>query len=141
MIARDRIRADGPFSAPAFHLVVLHAAAVVAPIAVYFYAVHPAWAWMYWVDPDKAGGVAVLPLMVVHALLVLGGWYFAAVLLRRGYQGALFYAGGAVALFLVILIIGASRRLATAADYLGWQAHKGVSLVEVQLGWAFGGAL
>ena len=31
---------------------------MVAPIALYFYAVHPAWSWMYWFDPAKAGGVA-----------------------------------------------------------------------------------
>jgi hypothetical protein len=137
LIARDRIRADGPFSSPAFQLVILHAAAVVAPIALYFYSVHPAWSWMYWVDPSKVAGVAVLPLMVGHAMLVIAGWYGASVLLRRGYQGALLYIGGAVALFLIILTASASQRLSTAADYLGWQSHKGVSLFAVQIGWAF----
>src|ERR1051325_9357986 len=71
LIARDRIRADGPFAAPAFQLVALHAAAVVAPVALYFYAVHPAWSWMYWVTPGRLAGVAVLPLMVGHATLVI----------------------------------------------------------------------
>lgn len=56
LVARDRIRADGPFVAPAFHLILLHAAAVVAPVALYFYAVHPAWSWMYWFDPSKLSG-------------------------------------------------------------------------------------
>lgn len=137
LIARDRIRADGPFSAPAFHLILLHAAAVVAPIALYFYAVHPAWSWMYWVNPNKLGGVAVLPLMVGHAALVIGGWYGASLLLRRGYQGALLYVTGAVALILLILIVAGINRLGTAADYAGWGAQKGVSLLNVQLGWAF----
>lgn len=137
LVARDRIRADGPFAAPAFPLVALHAATVVAPIALYFYAVHPAWAWMYWVNPSKLGGVAVLPLMVGHAALVFGGWYVAALLIRKGLQGALFYAGGALALALLILIVGGISRISTAADYPGWQAHKGTSLFNVQLGWAF----
>src|ERR1041384_3792157 len=75
LIARDRIRADGVFAAPSFPLVALHAAAVVAPMALYFYAVHPAWAWMYWLDPHKLAGVVVLPLMVGQAALVIGGWY------------------------------------------------------------------
>jgi hypothetical protein len=117
--------------------VILHAAAVVAPIALYFYAVHPAWSWMYWFDPRKLSGAAVLPLMVGHATLVIGGWYLAAMLLRAGYQGALVYIAGAIALFLLILVVGSAGRLSTAADYHGWQVRRGVWLLEVQLGWAF----
>jgi hypothetical protein len=137
LIARDRIRADGPFSTPAFQLVALHAAAVVAPVALYFYAVHPAWSWMYWVNPRKLAGVAVLPLMVGHAGLVIGGWYGAGLLLRRGYQGALLYAASAIALVLLVLFVAGIHRLSTATDYLGWQANQGTSLFAVQLGWAF----
>jgi hypothetical protein len=136
LIARDRIRADGAFAAPAFPLVALHAAAVVAPIALYFYAVHPAWAWMYWIDPHRLTGLA-LPLMVGHAALVISGWYGAGLLLRRGYQGALLYAAGAIALILLVLIVGGIQRLSTATDYLGWRDGQGVQVFTVQLGWAF----
>ena len=115
----------------------LHAATVVAPIALYFYAVHPAWSWMYWFDPAKLSGAAVIPLMVGHAMLVIGGWYIASVLLRAGYQGALLYVAGAIALFLLILFVGGIDRLSTAADYLGWQMKQGRSLFQVKLGWAF----
>jgi hypothetical protein len=110
---------------------------VVAPVALYFYAVHPAWSWMYWVNPRRLAGVVVLPLMVGHAALVIGGWYGAALLLRRGYQNAVFYAGGTVAVMLLIVAAAGIRRLSTATDYPGWQAHQGVSLFAVQLGWAF----
>jgi hypothetical protein len=137
LIARDRIKADGPFASPAFPLVVLHAAAVVAPIALYFYAVHPAWAWMYWVDPTKLASVFVLPLMVGHAALVIGGWYVSSLLIRKGLQGALMYVAGAIGLFLLVLVAAGINRLATAADYLGYAAKKGVSLFAVQIGWAF----
>ncbi len=137
LVARDRVRADGPFAAPAFHLVLLHAAAVVAPIALYFYAVHPAWSWMYWVDPKKLAGVAVLPLMVGHAALVIGGWYLAAIALRRGFQAAVLYTGGAIAVTLLVLFVSGSQRLFTAADYPGWQQHRTMSLFKVQLGWSF----
>jgi hypothetical protein len=136
LISRDRIRADGPFAAPAFHLVVLHAAAIVAPIALYFYLAYPAWSWMYWVDPKKLAGVAVLPLMVGHAVLVIGGWHGASVLIRRGYTGALLYAGGAIALILLVLVVAGIGRLTTAAEYPRWQ-DEGVSLLSVRLGWAF----
>ena len=137
LVARDRLRVDGPFASPAFPLVALHAAAVVLPIALYFYAVHPAWAWMYWLDPAQLGGVAVLPLMVGHAALVIGAFYLSAVALRRGLQVALFYVGGVIALTLLVLVVGGIPRLSTAADYRGWVAHRGVPLFDVQLGWAF----
>ena len=138
LVARDRIRADGPFAAPAFHLVSLHAAVVVAPVALYFYAVHPAWSWMYSVNPDELGGIFLLPLMVAHAALVIGGWYGASLLLRRGYQGALVYAAGAIALMMIIVVAAGFSRLFTAADYEGFQTRRGgTSLFNVQLGWAF----
>jgi hypothetical protein len=137
LVARDRLKADGPFAAPAFQLVVLHAAGVVAPVALYFYAVHPAWSWMYWVDPKKLAGVFVLPLMVGHAGLVIGGWYGASILIRKNLQGALLYVAGALGLATLVLIIGGSTRLGTAADYPSFEAHQGRSVFSVQLGWAF----
>src|SRR5262249_26256750 len=125
-------------AAPAFQLIFLHAAAVVAPIALYFYAVHPAWSWMYSLDPQDLRGIFLIPLMVGHAALVVGGWYGASLLLRRGYQGALLYAAGAIGLVLRIVIITTSSRLGTASDYEGWITQRGgTSLFNVQLGWAF----
>jgi hypothetical protein len=117
--------------------VLLHAAAVVMPVALYFYAVHPAWAWMYWFDPTKLAKVFVIPLMVGHAALVIGGWYIASLLLRKGLSGALLYVTGALGLFLLVLIAVGINRLATATDYAGYAADKGVSLFAVQIGWAF----
>jgi hypothetical protein len=137
LIARDRVKADGPFAAPAFQLVALHAAAVVAPLALYFYAVHPAWAWMYWVNPDKLGTVSVIPLVAGHAALVFGGWYVASLLIRKGLQGALIYVGGFLALLLIILVVAGIHRLGTAADYLGWQRKSGISAFSVKLGYSF----
>jgi hypothetical protein len=136
-VARDRIKADGPFASPAFHLVALHAGTIVAPIAFYFYAVHPAWAWLYSVNPQKLAGVAVLPLMVGHAALVIGAWYGSSILIRKGLQGALLYVAGGIALVLVILVATCIHRLSSAADYQGFIEKKGVSLFAVKLGWAF----
>lgn len=115
----------------------LHAAAVVGPIALYFYAVHPAWAWMYWVDPSKLATIFVLPLMVGHAALVIGGWYISSFTIRKGYGGMLLYAAGGISLFSLILVAACIHRLSTAADYPGYDANTGVSLFAVKLGWAF----
>jgi hypothetical protein len=137
LIARDRIKADGPFATPAFPLVVMHAAAIVAPIALYFYWAHPAWAWMYWIDPDKVSGLAIVPLMAGHAALVFGGWYAGAILVRHNAQGALFYAGGALVLVTLIMVVLGGDRLATAADFAGYFKGTGVGLFKVRLGFAF----
>ncbi|MEO7097697.1 MAG: hypothetical protein ABI175_30830 [Polyangiales bacterium] len=131
------MRAEGPFVAPAFQLVALHAFTVIAPIALYFYAVHPAWSWMYWFEPKKLSGIAVLPLMVGHAVLVIGGWYLAAMLLRRNFMAAVLYIGGALTLGLLVLVVSTLKRIGTAADYAGYHGGKGVSLFNVQLGWAY----
>ena len=98
---------------------------------------HPAWAWLYWVDPAKLAGVAVLPLMVGHAGLVIGAWYGSSILIRKGLAGALLYVAGAIALVLVIVVATCIHRLASAADYAGFESHRVVSLFAVQLGWAF----
>ena len=116
---------------------MLHAAAVVAPIALYFYAVHPAWAWMYWVDPAKLASVFVLPLMVGHAGLVVGAWYVASILIRKNLTGALVYVAGALALALLVLVVIGTGRLARATDYAGFPRGDGVPLFSVRLGWAF----
>ncbi|HRC58158.1 MAG: hypothetical protein IPI49_18040 [Myxococcales bacterium] len=135
VLARDRVRADGAFSLPAFVLVLQHAGAV-ATVALYFYAVHPAWAGMYLVDPRHVSGVLVLPLMVGHGALVVGGWYGAAQLVRRGQLQPVLYAGGVLLLLTLLLGIGARTRLSTASDFAGYAARRGVALFSVELGWA-----
>lgn len=92
---------------------------------------------MYWLDPRRLAGLAVLPLMVGHAALVVAGWYGAALLLRRAHQGAALYAGGAFAVAVLVVVVANIRRLTTAADYLGWRAGQGTGVFAVQLGWAF----
>jgi hypothetical protein len=115
----------------------MHAGVIVMPIALYFYAVHPAWAWMYFFDPQKMSGIAILPLMVGHAGLVVGGWYVSSILLRRGFLLAVVYSGGVIALTLLVLVVSGINRLTTAADYRGWVVHKTAGAFSLQLGWAF----
>jgi hypothetical protein len=136
LVARERVRVDGPFSSPAFPLVALHAGVIVAPICLYFYAVHPAWSWMYWVPPHKVSAAAGLPLMVAHSALVIGSWYIGGMLLRRGMLRVLKYGLGVVAVLVLALVIIWRARLATAADYIGFVAGKGTSMFNVVLGWA-----
>jgi len=137
-LARDRIRADGPFAPPAFLYIVLHAGMIVAPIALYFYLVHPEWAWMYLVDPAKLSGLAVLPLVVGHAALVGGGWYAGAFMIRTDRKKPMLYVLGGVAVIALIVVALSWARLSHAATYAGWKLGEAgrVGLFSVELGYA-----
>ncbi len=137
LVARDRVKADGPFATPAFQPVMRPAGASAPPAALYSYPAHAAWAWMYWVDPDKLSGLAVIPLMVGHVGLVFGGWYAGAILIRHNAQGAIFYGGGAIVLVMLILLVLGIDRLATATDFIGYPRGAGISLFKVKLGYIY----
>jgi hypothetical protein len=133
---RDRIRADGPFAPPAFLLILIHVGFVTAPVALYFYAAQADWAWLYLVDPDRVPGLAIVPLVVVHALVIVGGWYLGAWLIRTERKRILLYAIlGVSVVFLLgfVLLLG---RLTTATTYAGYLAGATGGLMSVELGWA-----
>jgi hypothetical protein len=136
LVARDRVKADGPFSLPAFYLVLMHAGGVVAPIALYFYAVHPAWSWMYAVDPAGVPALAILPLIVGHAVVEIGAFYVGALLVRADKRKPVMYAASGLGVLALIFALIWRARLGIDASYAGFQAGRGRELMEVELGWA-----
>lgn len=116
--------------------VVLHAAMIVAPIALYFIAVHPAWAWHYAVDPGHVPGLAIVPLVVGQAALVIGGWYGGALLIRRDRRRIGFYVLGGLVAVVALLALLLLHRLTTDASFDGYHAGRGAGFLEVELGWA-----
>jgi hypothetical protein len=133
---RDRIRADGPFAPPAFTLVLINVGLVTAPVTLYFYAAHADWSWLYLVDPERVPGLALVPLVVGHALVVVGGWYLGGWLVRTDRQRVLLYTLlGVVVVFLIAMVI-AVPRLSTATTYAGYIAGASGGLMGVELGWA-----
>lgn len=136
LAARDRVRADGPFAPPAFYLVLMHAGAVVAPMALYFYAAHPAWSWMYLIDPASVPGLAVLPLVVGHAVLVVGAYYAAALLLRADKKKLVTWGVVGLGVVALLLVLIGRSRLSLSTSYAGFEQGRGRELMEVELGWA-----
>lgn len=136
-LSGERIRAEGPFAAPAFTLVGLHAATVVVPVALYLYLVHPEWAWMYLVDPDRVPGLAVIPLMAAHGALVFVGWFVGAWLQRRPDHSKAVRTSLAIGSVVTLVVTALSwSRLSVSATYVGF-AHKAtVGLFVVELGYA-----
>jgi hypothetical protein len=136
LAARDRVRADGPFAAPAFYLVLMHAVGVVAPMALYFYTAHPAWSGCYFVDPANVPALAVLPLIVAHAAIVIGAYYGGALLLRADKRKALVYTISGLGVLALIITLILRDRLGISTNYRGFQVGRGRELMEVELGWA-----
>lgn len=133
---RDRIRADGPFAPPAFLLVLIHVGLVTAPVTLYFYAAHADWSWLYVVDPARVPGLAIVPLVVAHALVLVGGWYAGAWLVRTDRKRVLLYVILGVAIAFLIGFVIALGRLTTATTYAGYLAGTSGGLMSVELGWA-----
>ncbi len=136
LLGRERIRADGPFGGPAFLFVVLHSAVVIGPIALYFCAVHPAWVWHYAVDPGHVPGLALVPLVVGSAALVIAGWYGGAFLLRRDRRDIALYVLGGLGVTFALTTLLLYHRLTTDATYAQYHAGEGSGFLDVELGWA-----
>ena len=139
LCARDRLRADGLFAAPAFPLVAIFIAVVLTPIALYLYLAHPAWSWMYLVDPGDVPGLAIVPLLVLHGGFVVGGWYLAGRLLRTRREKQARY--GLLAAAGVILLATALgwRRIGHYGSYQDFHAGHALDIFDVKLGYVLVG--
>jgi hypothetical protein len=111
-------------------------AIIVWPVALYFYLVHPAWSWMYLIDPARLpAGVSVLVLLGSVATLLggyLGGW----ALLRVRKERALYVTLAAMGVGLIVFLIAARARISHAGTYDEYHAGRALALGEGKLGWA-----
>jgi hypothetical protein len=141
LCARDRVRADGPFAFPAFAMVAGFAGVVIAPVALYLYAAHPAWTWMYLFDPSTGPGLLILPLVTLHAGAVLGGFYLGARLLRGGKPKVLPGILLGAPLVLLILVALAWGRLGRYGSYVEFHDGRALPIMDVKLGYVMVGVI
>lgn len=108
---------------------------VLVPTTLYLYWAHPAWSWLFLVDPGSVPGLAVVPVLVVMGGIFVGGWYLGARLIRldRG-QVAGYAAMGGVALFLLLMLV-LRGRLGMYGSYTDFRADTAAPLLERKLGW------
>jgi hypothetical protein len=135
LCARDRVRADGPFAAPAFLLVMSFVGLIVVPIGLYLYLAHPAWTWMYLVDPREVPALAAIPFAVIHGGALIAAWYAAARLIRVNRQRLVAYliGGGLAALLLASLLL--RHRLLSYGTYAEFRRGTTLALMDVKLGY------
>lgn len=108
---------------------------VVLPMSLYLYVAHPAWTWMYLVDPDGVPGMALVPLLVLHGGMLLAAWYVGAHLLRSDRQKAVLYALGGGAGLLLIGVLVLWGRLMQYGTYEDYKRRITLDLMDVKLGY------
>lgn len=108
---------------------------VLVPTTLYLYWAHPAWSWLYLVDPGSVPGLAVVPVVVGVGGIFVGGWYLGARLIRldRG-QVAGYVALGGMALFLLLLLL-LRGRLGTYGTYAEFRGDTAAPLLDRKLGY------
>lgn len=135
LCARDRVRSDGPWASPALTLVLVFVGVVLVPASLYLYLAHPAWTWMYMVDPADVPSLAVIPMLALHGGAVVGGYYGGARLLRADKQRVLGYVLGGGLLVLLILVPVFRDRLFSYGSYADWSRDRALDLMDVKLGY------
>jgi hypothetical protein len=106
------------------------------PVALYFILVHPAWAWMYLVDPSRLPfGVSVL-VLVADVAALLGGYLLGWMLLRSRRERLLYALLGLVGLALLIFLIMCRGRLMHSGTFDEYHAGHAIGVGESKIGWA-----
>jgi hypothetical protein len=109
---------------------------VLTPIALYLYVAHPAWAWMYLVDPSHVPGPAVVSLLVAHGGAVLGGWYAGARLVRaKRRESIAVYALAAGVIGVVVGLALGWARIGRYGTYDEFHDGRALPLTDVKLGY------
>jgi hypothetical protein len=106
------------------------------PVALYFILVHPAWSWMYLVDPSRLPfGVSVLVLLADVAAL-LGGYLLGWVLLRQRRERLLFGLLALLMVCLLVFLIVCRGRLMHSGTFDEYHAGRALTVGEGKIGWA-----
>lgn len=129
------MRVDGVFASPAFVLVLMFLGLMATPAALYLYWAHPAWSWLYLVDPARLPGFLVAPMIVLQGGALVGAWILGAVLIRGGRDRALLGTLAGMFLLLGILGVALSSRIGAYGSYEVFEAGAAVGLLEVKLGY------
>jgi hypothetical protein len=106
------------------------------PVALYFILVHPAWAWMYLVDPSRLPFGVSLLVLVADVAALLGGYLLGWLLLRQRRERLLYGLLGGMGLVLIIFLIICRGRLMHSGSFDEYHAGHASTVGEGKIGWA-----
>jgi hypothetical protein len=108
---------------------------VIVPATLYLYLAHPAWSWMYLVDPATVPGLAVIPVLVVHGGMIVATWYIGGRLVRVDKRRIVLYLAAGTGSFFVACGAILQARLRHYSSYDGYHAGDSLGLMKVKLGY------
>jgi hypothetical protein len=108
---------------------------IALPTALYLYWAHPAWSWLYLLDPALVPAIMVVPVLVVQGGALLGAWLAGAALIRAERDRVLIGALAGAGVVLVALGLLLSDRVGSYGSYEVFKAGAAVGLLEVKLGY------
>jgi len=111
-------------------------AIIVWPVALYFYLVHPAWSWMYLIDPARLPWGILALVLLAYVATLLGGYLAGWALVKMQREKLLFGAIAAIGVALIVFLIAARGRISHAGSYEEYHAGHALDLGEGKLGWA-----
>jgi hypothetical protein len=111
-------------------------AIIIWPVAIYFYVVHPAWSWMYFVDPARLPPGVSLLVLIAYVATLLGGYLLGWALLRARRDRAVYAALAALGLGLAVFLVACRGRLSHAGTFAEYHAGQALTVGEGKLGWA-----
>lgn len=111
------------------------AGVILLPLALYLYLVHPAWSWMYLINPDKVPSVLLVPLLVFHGAALVGGYWLGGRLVKARRMVHGIYAAVAAALVLLVATLLSWGRLGRYGSYQEWSEGRALGLMDVKLGY------
>jgi len=107
----------------------------VGPVTLYLYAAHPAWSWMYLIEPGTIPGLFVLPMTVGQSVAILLAWYVGGILIRTGRQRALAWSALAGVFLALLLAAVGHHRLGSYGSYEDFATGHTLGLMDVKLGY------
>jgi len=133
--ARHRIRTDGVWSQPVVSILLLFVGFVLVPSTMYLYLEHPAWSWLYLVDPERVTGLAVVSVLAACVGGVAGGYWGAGKLVRADRERVVLMVLGGLALLLLFVAFLLRGRLGAYGSYADYHHGRALPLSAVKLGY------
>jgi hypothetical protein len=133
--ARERLRSDGLWAQPSLSLVASFLVLVVVPTGAYLYLVHPAWSWLFLLDPGRMSWFMIFTVLAMHAAALLGAYVLAGRLARQGKDVILRWCITIAPAIILVVILVLRGRVFHYGSYGQFHGGQALPLFSVKLGY------
>ena len=130
-----RIRSDGIWAQPVVSIVGVFVGVALVHATLYLYSAHPAWAWLYLLDPARTTGLAAVSVLAACLGAVGAGFYGAGKLVRREKDRVVLAVLAGIVAVLLLLAFLLRERLFSYGSYADFHRGRALPLGAVKLGY------